>query len=196
MAGMLRNLPRSLQVPSLRHPTTLIRDRQKRSLLLPRRSGEDAWRSGGDAAPSGLRLAAVAALDRGQVAVVPDPAGPVAEHVPAALIAYVHARRKAVRGDAADLPASVVDDPYLRRHRPRTVLATPIVREDQLMAVLYLEHRLLPASFTPEYLELLDVLCAQAAIALENATVHARLLEVNRILDATFDRLPVAPDTS
>jgi len=59
------------------------------------------------------------------------------------------------------------------------------------MAVLYLEHRLLPASFTPEYLELLDVLCAQAAIALENATVHARLLEVNRILDATFDRLPV-----
>jgi PAS domain-containing protein len=34
-------------------------------------------------------------------------------------------------------------------------------------------------------------LCTQAAIALENATVHARLMEANRILDATFDQLPI-----
>jgi PAS domain-containing protein len=148
-------------------------------------------RPGEDAGAGGLRLAAVATLDRGQVTVVPEPAGPLGDHVPAALVDHVHAAREAVRGDTADLPASLTGDPYLRRHRPRTVLCTPIVRADQLMAVLYLEHRLLAASFTPEYLELLDVLCAQAAIALENATVHARLLEANRILDATFDRLPV-----
>jgi PAS domain-containing protein len=57
--------------------------------------------------------------------------------------------------------------------------------------VLYLEHRHLSGWFGPEHLDLLDVLCAQAAIALDNATRHARLVAANQILDATFDQLPI-----
>src|SRR5207249_2290814 len=77
------------------------------------------------------------------------------------------------------------DDP------PRALLCTPIRRGERLMAVLYLEHRHQPAWFGAEHLELLDVLCAQAAIALDNAVMHARLVEANQVLDAAFDRLPV-----
>ena len=57
--------------------------------------------------------------------------------------------------------------------------------------MLYLEHRHLSGWFGAEHLDLLDVLCAQAAIALDNAQTHARLVEANQILDATFDRLPI-----
>jgi hypothetical protein len=60
-----------------------------------------------------------------------------------------------------------------------------------MVAVLYLEHRHLSGWFGPEHLDLLDVLGAQAAIALDNATMHASLVEANQILDATFDRLPI-----
>jgi PAS domain-containing protein len=87
--------------------------------------------------------------------------------------------------------AAVVTDPYLNIHQPRSVLCAPIVRRDNLLAVLYLEHRRLSAAFSSFYVELLDLLCTQAAIALENATVHARLVEANQILDATFDRMPI-----
>lgn len=138
----------------------------------------------------GLRIAAVAETDRGQVSVVPDPGAPLHEQVPIAVVDHVYRTRQTVRGEPGDLPVLATRDPYLRRHRPRALLCTAITRDDELIAVLYLEHRRSPASFTPDYLELLEVLCAQAAIALENAKVHAQLLEVNRILDATFDRLP------
>jgi PAS domain-containing protein len=57
--------------------------------------------------------------------------------------------------------------------------------------VLYLENRRVPAAFSPSYLEVLDLLRMQAAIALENATSHDRLVAANRVLDATFDQLPV-----
>ena len=138
-----------------------------------------------------LRVAAVAETRRGQVTVVPDPGRPLPEQVPSRIVEHVWATRRLVRGDPATLGALAAGDLYLRRHRPRAVLCIAIRREDRLMGVLYLEHRRNLGAFSPEYLDLLDVLCTQAAIALENATVHAQLLEVSRILDATFDRLPV-----
>src|SRR5262249_33305516 len=82
-------------------------------------------------------------------------------------------------------------DPYLATHRPRSVLCAPIVRRDELLAMLYLEHRRLPSAFSTSYRELLDMLRVQAAVALENATTHARLGAANRVLDGTFDQLPV-----
>jgi PAS domain-containing protein len=37
----------------------------------------------------------------------------------------------------------------------------------------------------------MEVLCAQAGIALDNAALHARLTRAGRVLDATFDQLPL-----
>jgi PAS domain-containing protein len=112
------------------------------------------------------------------------------DRLPIDLIEYAGRCRKVLAGGPDEL-AALVADPYLAAHRPRSVLCAPIVRRDGLLAVLYLEHRRLAAAFSTFYLDLLDILCTQAAIALENASVHARLVEANRILDATFDRMPV-----
>jgi PAS domain-containing protein len=141
-----------------------------------------------------LRLAAVAHTEPGRVVVDPDPAGPAADHAAMTVVSRVHEGRRPVRGE---LPPGA--DPYLVRHRPRSVLCQPILRGERLLGVLYLEHRAVTVPYAPEYLQLMEVLCAQAAIALDNATVHARLVEANRVLDATFDRLPLglillAPD--
>src|SRR5207248_7101486 len=87
--------------------------------------------------------------------------------------------------------ADLAADEYLLEDAPRALLGTPLLRDGRLIAVLYLEHRHLSGWFGAEHLDLLDVLCAQAAIALDNAQTHARLVEANQILDATFDRLPI-----
>ncbi|MGC9669394.1 AAA family ATPase [Planosporangium sp. 12N6] len=141
------------------------------------------------AGPAGLELAAAAELDRQQI-LRSSVDGPLGDRVPMRIVEHAGQHRRVLAGGSADL-AAVAADPYLERVRPRSALCAPIVRRGDLLAVVYLEHRRLEAAFSTSYLELLDLLCTQAAIALENATVHARLVEANRILDATFDRMPV-----
>jgi PAS domain-containing protein len=138
-----------------------------------------------------LRVAATAHAERGGVTVVSDPRRLAAAQVPATVVDHVHRRRQPLGGRPEELPARLAADRYLRQQPPAALLCTPILRDDRLIGVLYLEHRHLSTWFGTEHLDLLDVLCAQAAIALDNASMHARLLEANQILDAAFDGLPI-----
>jgi predicted ATPase/signal transduction histidine kinase/CheY-like chemotaxis protein len=60
-------------------------------------------------------------------------------------------------------------DPYVRAHRPRSLLCAPIARHGELIGVVYLENNLARDAFTPERVELVQMLAAQAAISIENA---------------------------
>jgi PAS domain-containing protein len=141
--------------------------------------------------PSGNRLTVAASAQsvNGRISVLAGPAEDT--EPPRSVVAYVRRERQAVGGTPDRLPAGLADDPYFAADPPRALLCTPILRDQRLIAVLYLEHRHLSGWFGAEHLDLLDVLCAQAAIALDNAQTHARLVEANQILDATFDRLPI-----
>ena len=66
-------------------------------------------------------------------------------------------------------------DPYLAASAPRSVLAAPIVGKDRLAGVIYLENDLARSAFTPDRIEVLSLLSAQAAIAIENAHLYAHL---------------------
>jgi PAS domain-containing protein len=134
-----------------------------------------------------LRLAAEAVNDSDLVEIIPTPAAVLGTLVPLSLVTRVERTREAVLLD--DGPYEL--DPYLEAHRPRAVLAAPIAHQDRLIGVLYLEHKHRADAFGPGQLDNLEVLCTQAAICLDNATMYAKLAEANRILDATFDRLPV-----
>ncbi len=142
-------------------------------------------------AEPGLHLAATARSERGRITVLADLDRPSAAHVPMSVVEYVHRNGRPLGGRPEELPEELAGDAYLRRHAPSALLCTPIMRDDRLIAVLYLEHRHLSGWFGAEHLDLLDVLCAQAAIAFDNAYTHARLVAANQVLDAAFDRLPI-----
>jgi GAF domain-containing protein len=129
--------------------------------------------------PAGLRLAAEAETERDRIRVDLHPAGAAPHRVPTRLIEHAGHHQVVLAGNPDEL-AQYADDPYLAAERPRAAMCAPIVRRDTVLAVLYLEYRRQPTAFSGAYLELLDMLCTQAAIALENATVHARLVEANR----------------
>ena len=63
-------------------------------------------------------------------------------------------------------------DPYIMQQQPRSVLCTPILSRGQLVAILYLENRATAGAFTGDRIELLNTLCTQAAISLENARLY------------------------
>ncbi|HET6345661.1 MAG TPA: GAF domain-containing protein, partial [Myxococcota bacterium] len=61
--------------------------------------------------------------------------------------------------------------------RAMSVLCTPMLHQGKLKGVLYLENNIIPGAFTAERLLIVDVLAAQAAVAIANARLYEGLEE-------------------
>ncbi len=92
-------------------------------------------------------------------------------NLPVKLIQYVKNTQEIIVIDdlVTDLP--VVDD-YLRAQQPKSVLCLPILNQGSLIGILYLKNNLTSGVFTKERILVLNFLCAQAAISLENARLY------------------------
>ena len=66
-------------------------------------------------------------------------------------------------------------DAYVQRWRPRSVLCLPLMKQAELIGLLYLENNLAPGAFTPQRIAVLKLLASQAAISLENARLYEGL---------------------
>ncbi|MBI5570570.1 MAG: AAA family ATPase [Desulfomonile tiedjei] len=77
-------------------------------------------------------------------------------------------------GDAAE-EGMFTADPYVSATRPKSILCAPLLHRGRLVGVVYLENNLATNSFTPSRVELLRILCSQAAISLENALLYERM---------------------
>lgn len=100
------------------------------------------------------------------------------------IVRYVRrTRAPVVLNDAATAAGPFQADEYLQRNKPRSLLCQPILRQNELIAVLYLENDLVANVFTPSRCRLLDLLSAQAAISLENARLYETL--DNRVNERT-----------
>jgi len=102
-----------------------------------------------------------------------------ADTVPADIADFVCRRRERVVLDNPAAGGPFADAPYIRRHRPRSLLCLPIVSQDEVVGVLYLENNLISGAFTDEHLAALEVIAAQAAIALATAELFAKLEREN-----------------
>ncbi|MEG5115325.1 AAA family ATPase, partial [Microcoleus sp. A2-C5] len=72
----------------------------------------------------------------------------------------------------ARVNAEFCGDRYIAQHQPKSVLCSPILNQGKLIGILYLENNLTVGAFTSDRVELLNLLCAQAAISLENARLY------------------------
>ncbi|MBW4465015.1 MAG: AAA family ATPase [Pegethrix bostrychoides GSE-TBD4-15B] len=73
--------------------------------------------------------------------------------------------------DATTHPTLAMDA-YVVLQTPKSLLCTPILQQGKLVAILYLENKVTAGAFTSDRVELLNFLCAQAAISLENARLY------------------------
>lgn len=70
-------------------------------------------------------------------------------------------------------------DLHIVKNRPKSVLCFPILRHEQLVGMLYLENNLITHAFTPERIEMLELLSSQIAASLENALLYDGLQRQN-----------------
>ena len=95
-----------------------------------------------------------------------------AQDLPKSIVRYV--QRTADHLVLADAPRDDVygHDPYIIEHQPRSVICLPVLNQARLVGMLYLEHTAVSNAFTPDHLQVLRMLSAQAAIALDNAQLY------------------------
>ncbi|MEG4810424.1 AAA family ATPase [Microcoleus sp. F8-D3] len=114
------------------------------------------------------------------------------QDIPHKLIYKVwHNRQTVVLLDASADP-TLANDPYIMRQQPYSILCSPILHQGKLMGILYLENNLTAGAFTSDRIELLNLLCAQAAISLENARLYERSQNYSQQLEQSFNQLSAA----
>ncbi|MCX5848881.1 MAG: diguanylate cyclase [Deltaproteobacteria bacterium] len=86
-----------------------------------------------------------------------------------AIVNYVHRSGKDVILGNAVQEGPFMNDPYIMRTRCKSILCTPILNKGILTGILYMENNLTTNAFTPERLEILQIISAQASISIENA---------------------------
>jgi predicted ATPase/signal transduction histidine kinase/ActR/RegA family two-component response regulator len=144
----------------------------ERGYLLLARGGQLAIEAEGHAASHQYR--ALPSLELGQHG----------DALALAAVSYVARTSKSLVLRNAAEEELYAQDPYVRAHRPRSLLCAPIARPGALVGVIYLENNLTVDAFTPTRVEMVQMLAAQAAISIENA----RLLEHLRLSKEEAER--------
>ena len=130
-----------------------------------------------------LQIEASGSVDQDQINVEQSIFVKKSQQLPISLINYVQRTQKdVVLNDATSETAFNLDN-YIITQKPKSILCTPIIHQSKLIGILYLENNLTTGAFTPERLEVLQLLSSQAAISIENARLYHDLEEYNRTLE-------------
>lgn len=110
--------------------------------------------------------------------------------LPQSLVRYVMRTQEPVILEDAASQNLFSADPYLMRHRARSILCLPLINQGNLIGVLYLENNLAPRVFAPARIAVLKLLASQAAMSLENTRLYRDLAKreakIRRLVDANI----------
>ncbi len=127
------------------------------------------------ATDEGLRVIAIGELGEELRIAAPDLPLKAVDSIPTSVVAAAVERREVINiADAAQHPEFGADPAILRR-AVKSAFCMPILLKGALAGVLYLENDLLPGAFPEQLAETLQILAAQAAVSLENASLYADL---------------------
>jgi two-component sensor histidine kinase len=88
------------------------------------------------------------------------------------IVNYVRRTKETVVLENASEKGLFISDPHVVDNRTKSILCSPVVKQKELIGILYLENDLLTNAFTQDRLEVLSILAAQAAISIENAKLY------------------------
>ncbi len=121
-------------------------------------------------------LKVVAKLEEGQKVefVTPTPFE-LRLDIPNSVVNYVRNHSALLLSKAEEQYTQFAKDTYLLEHQPKSFLCIPILNQSDSIGILYLENKQTQDVFTPQRLDILQIIIAQAAISLENARLYSEL---------------------
>ncbi|MEH1958854.1 MAG: AAA family ATPase [Nostoc sp.] len=134
-----------------------------------------------------LVVKAVATINEG-VTLVSVPLS-TSEGIPITLVNSVKRSLKTVVLDDARVQTDFIADPYFMQQEPKSVLCMPMLNQGKLIGLLYLENPLTIGAFTRDRIEVIQLLCTQAAISLENARLYQESQNYGQQLEGSLQEL-------
>ncbi|MBY5399472.1 AAA family ATPase [Rhizobium leguminosarum] len=117
--------------------------------------------------------------------------------LPETILSYVTRTQEVVLLDDARSAELFSADPYIEATGSSSILCLPLVKQKQLVGVLYLENGLSTHLFMQDQVAVLQLLASQAAISLENAALfreaqetHERARRAAEELRLSYDMIP------
>ena len=145
---------------------------------------------------TGLVMRAEAAVSGGAVTVRLCDARVGADDLAESVVQFVARAQEPVILDDASRSDTFSTDPYIRRTHARSILCLPLVKQGELIAVLYLENHLASGVFTSARIAVLQVLAPQAALALQNGRLYRELemreAKIRQLVDANIVGVAIA----
>jgi predicted ATPase/nitrogen-specific signal transduction histidine kinase/tRNA A-37 threonylcarbamoyl transferase component Bud32 len=94
--------------------------------------------------------------------------------LPFSMISYVmRTKEPVIIGNIMD--SQFVSDNYFCTNTTASVMCFPILSQNILKGIVYLENHIFTEAFSPERLEVLNIFASQAAISLENSILYSEL---------------------
>jgi histidine kinase len=97
------------------------------------------------------------------------------QDLPSSIINYVQSTRSTVILEQAEQEGLFINDPYIIKHQAKSVLCCPMIYQDQLQGIIYLENSLIRGAFTDQKLAVLQALLSQVSISIANAQLYKDL---------------------
>jgi predicted ATPase/serine phosphatase RsbU (regulator of sigma subunit)/tRNA A-37 threonylcarbamoyl transferase component Bud32 len=93
------------------------------------------------------------------------------------IVNYVARTQETVVLNDATRNGNFTSDAYIQQAQPKSILCVPLIDRGKLVSIVYLENNSTTGAFTPERVEVLQLLSGQVAISIENARLYQTLEE-------------------
>lgn len=130
-------------------------------------------------------------LERTEVAVLQTLPLEQVSQVAQTIIHYVIHTQEVVVVNDATTESHFINDAYVVAKQPKSILCAPLIYQNQLTAILYLENNVTQGAFTADKVSILNVLSSQMAISIQNAKLYAEVRENERTLAQFLEAIPV-----
>jgi predicted ATPase/signal transduction histidine kinase/tRNA A-37 threonylcarbamoyl transferase component Bud32 len=102
---------------------------------------------------------------------------------PVKLLQYVKNTQEVIVIDDLKTELAIIDE-YLTQQQPKSIFCLPIRYQGKLIAIMYLQNRFTSSVFTSDRIVIINFLCTQAAISLENARLYQQTQQALEDLQA------------
>lgn len=99
------------------------------------------------------------------------------DNIPKKLINYVARSKEYIVIDDAKSKSLFIKDEFFINNDIKSVLCIPIIRNDELIGILYMENNSLTNAFPTDHVEVLKLLASQAAISINTSNLYQKIKE-------------------
>jgi len=136
-----------------------------------------------------LRVEASGEANSSQVMVLQST--PIETCLPLSIIHYVERTQEGLIESDVAREGRFTQDAYIKTQQPKSILCAPLLNQGQLIGIVYLENNLADGVFTPDRLEVIQLLSSQAAIALTNARLYTQVQSTQNRLNKFLNAIPL-----